>query len=445
MLRRLGVELTPRAPLVSQRGRTALRFARVGLRVFPVFEANDDGSCSCGDSGCKRVAKHPRTHHGVKDASCDEATISEWWSASPNANIGVATGMLRSGRSLVVVDCDCRDGGDGTESLARFAAAHGNEVPETLTVRTPRGQHLWFLSDRRFPLRVGMFEGVDVRAEDGYVLVPGSSTAHGTYEWGKEIKPRPLPGWLADAIASKPRALARRTRGAGARAPSRSRKDWGPPLGVLADWDERDDVKYALQKKLGIGESFTPWWRLSESGQEGARFWRDEAGVWVVRDFGADKHDKLRSLSLTELYAAEITGAARRLRGDQAAWKIRMLAELGLVDLVPIALPESPPGMSPFAVALYAEMVELLLCRWTAEPDVPIIASAHFLKHWARSKQVRGASVNAILAARKEIICCGLFIQVGGEVLQMGLRPTPLLMPGPVDASPSMASSSEPQ
>ncbi len=83
----------------------ALNYAGRGLRVFPVFEATSNGGCACWrGTSCPDVGKHPRTHRGFKDATCDETAIRAWWTRWPNANIGI-----RTGDDLVVIDIDVHD------------------------------------------------------------------------------------------------------------------------------------------------------------------------------------------------------------------------------------------------------------------------------------------------------------------------------------------------
>ena len=48
----------------------ALDYVRCGWRVFPCHSATD-GRCSCGHAECEHPAKHPRTPHGVKDATTE--------------------------------------------------------------------------------------------------------------------------------------------------------------------------------------------------------------------------------------------------------------------------------------------------------------------------------------------------------------------------------------
>ncbi len=70
----------------------ALQYASLGLPVLPFYTCAD-GACTCGKGkACERPGKHPMTAHGVKDATTNLDQIEKWWSESPNANIGMATG-----------------------------------------------------------------------------------------------------------------------------------------------------------------------------------------------------------------------------------------------------------------------------------------------------------------------------------------------------------------
>lgn len=76
----------------SSRQKQASRYARCGWSVVPMH-AIKGGMCSCpkGDA-CERAGKHPSTQHGVNDATTERDQIKHWWTASPNANVGIATG-----------------------------------------------------------------------------------------------------------------------------------------------------------------------------------------------------------------------------------------------------------------------------------------------------------------------------------------------------------------
>ena len=94
----------------------ALLLANSGYPVLPLFEPNVRG-CACGNPDCTHAGKHPRTAHGVHDATTAPETITAWWSRWPEANIGLATGSL-SGRFVLDVD-----GPEGFATLATLAGA----------------------------------------------------------------------------------------------------------------------------------------------------------------------------------------------------------------------------------------------------------------------------------------------------------------------------------
>lgn len=187
----------------------ALRYASQGLAVFPVHSATG-GQCTCGNSDCDRVAKHPRTMNGLKDATTDERTIRAWWRRWPEANIGIVTGAISN---LVVIDNDPRHGGDQT--LAKLEERHGT-LPETVTSRTggaDGGCHKMFVHPgvhikNRTGGKGGWPQGLDVRGDGGYVVVAPSLHISGRhYSWapGKspgEIPFAPLPNWLLDRLTA---------------------------------------------------------------------------------------------------------------------------------------------------------------------------------------------------------------------------------------------------
>lgn len=141
-----------------------------------------DGSpraCSCNKPACGSVGKHPRTPHGCKDATLDEARIRKWWGAWPDANIGIATGhTLPAGGDLVVLDID------GAQGEASFALVCDElfPFPETFSVRTGSGgRHLYARAGRSVRSRAGVLPGLDVRGVGGYVVAPGSVHASGQH------------------------------------------------------------------------------------------------------------------------------------------------------------------------------------------------------------------------------------------------------------------------
>ena len=192
----------------SDAGRNALWISdALEIPVFPLYEPvkTDDGSiiCSCtAGAQCRNAGKHPRTETGFRAATTDHVQITAWWRRWPAANVGIATG------TIVVVDVDPRNGGEA--SLDALIAEHG-PLPKTLTVRSGDGRHYYFKRPDGAKRVVGrpLAQGVDVKADGGYVVGPGSLHASGRrYEW--IVHPdagsgaASLPEWIAARLVSGP-------------------------------------------------------------------------------------------------------------------------------------------------------------------------------------------------------------------------------------------------
>jgi Bifunctional DNA primase/polymerase, N-terminal/Protein of unknown function (DUF3987)/Primase C terminal 1 (PriCT-1) len=180
----------------------ALAYAKRGWRVIPINWVREDGACSCANPGCDNIGKHPLTAHGVKDADLVEQTICTWWTNHPKANIGIATGAVSG---IAVLDVDPRHG--GRKSMCDLKNQFG-QLPDGPRVYTGGGGvHVYF--SHPGPVlknKVGLFPGVDVRADGGYVLAAGSNHKSGrTYRWKQGHTPTdlaipPLPHWLLNSL-----------------------------------------------------------------------------------------------------------------------------------------------------------------------------------------------------------------------------------------------------
>jgi hypothetical protein len=172
----------------------ALEYAASGWHVLPVHGIRD-GKCTCSDKRCSSPGKHPRTKHGLKDATADPETIERWWKEWPNANVGGATGK-RTGR--IVLDVDPRH--DGEESLDALEAEN-EKLPRTAVSLTGGGGlHLVFRYPARARIRSSsgkLGPGLDVKSDGGYVVLPPSRHVSGEeYRWNPECHPVDTP--LAD-------------------------------------------------------------------------------------------------------------------------------------------------------------------------------------------------------------------------------------------------------
>lgn len=181
----------------------ALAYATSGLAVLPLHHPiprpGGEAGCSCGDVACGAIGKHPRTLHGLHDASTNPRQVAAWWRRWPQANIGLVTG----GR-FDVLDVD---GTAGVQALRRLGA--GRLWLPGPVVRTGGGWHYYLAPTGRGnaqPIR-GL-ERVDWRGRGGYVLAPPSRHAIGArYRWLRPLTdvlpeaPAPLRECLAPAPA----------------------------------------------------------------------------------------------------------------------------------------------------------------------------------------------------------------------------------------------------
>jgi hypothetical protein len=173
----------------------ALDFAARGWPVFPVHYPMPAG-CSCGNPRCGQVAKHPITPNGLKDATTNEKQIRAWWRRHPAANIGLVTGAASG---LLVLDLD---------NAGAIDEASRRGIPPTPYSQTAKGLHVLLKHPSgTIKNRVRLLPGMDIRADDGYIVAPPSVHATGVvYKWEvspDEQKLADVPAWLLDLLNDK--------------------------------------------------------------------------------------------------------------------------------------------------------------------------------------------------------------------------------------------------
>ena len=173
-------------------GPTALFYARQGWPVFPL---------RAGD-------KTPATRNGLHDATVDETAIRQWWTAMPQANIGLVTGV-----AFDVLDIDFVDKKgvpSGAHELWPLLRDSG-KLPDIHGVATtPRGGLHVLLAPRGDGNLAGRwsglaFPGLDYRGIGGYIVGAGSRTPGKrpgeVRTWSWTVRPSPricgLPDWPA--------------------------------------------------------------------------------------------------------------------------------------------------------------------------------------------------------------------------------------------------------
>jgi putative DNA primase/helicase len=184
-------------------GRFACAYAALGWPVLPLHNPLTEEGCTCGRNCGGSCGKHPRTRHGLADATIDLDWVRGWWHTWTDANIGIATGA-KSG--LFVLDVDEVTG--GRVALEALIASHG-DLPKSPTVITGGfGLHLYFRHPGQYVAnstgKVG--SGLDVRGDGGYVVAPPSLHRSGhRYAWKADRHPDRVtlaeaPAWLLAMI-----------------------------------------------------------------------------------------------------------------------------------------------------------------------------------------------------------------------------------------------------
>jgi hypothetical protein len=165
----------PKASSGRNRGQGALMIAAKGKPVFP----------------CK-PDKSPYTPRGYKDATTNPGRVSAFFTKHLDALIGMPTGSLSD---VDVVDVD------RIEALEDLEAELVEYLWGTLVVRTPSGGiHFYLKHSEGITNRTGTLpDGIDIRGEGGYVIVPPSRG----YRVEKRSPIKPAPALLVEKLREK--------------------------------------------------------------------------------------------------------------------------------------------------------------------------------------------------------------------------------------------------
>lgn len=111
--------------------------------------------------------KRPLTRRGFKDFTTDANQIRKWWRKHPDANIGA-----RPPKWAVVLDIDPRNG--GLETWQRLTGTSTHPTDTLVTLTGSGGWHIWYRLPYAAPIRGHAGEGIDIKARNGYLVMPGS-------------------------------------------------------------------------------------------------------------------------------------------------------------------------------------------------------------------------------------------------------------------------------
>jgi hypothetical protein len=170
-----------------------------GLHVFPV---DHPGHAECigrhgPESPCDGArGKHPAVKWGVWAVTITPQMIDlEWGKYRGRANIGISCGPS----NLVVLD------EDAPGEIERWCVTYGITLPDTYTVTTGRGRHLYFHWDHtaariaNSPKAMQGFK-IDVRGDGGFVVAAGSRHESGELYAGNGLEIVELPDQVAQLL-----------------------------------------------------------------------------------------------------------------------------------------------------------------------------------------------------------------------------------------------------
>jgi hypothetical protein len=170
----------------------ALGYAARGIPVYPVhwprpIAGRGSLACSCPRGpACDRPAKHPLVRHGIHDATTSPAQLERWWQRWPQANLGLATG--------IVFDALDIDGPAGLAALHQLQEAVALPLPGPLVATGGGGWHVWFTPTGLGNRPPHGLAHVDWRGKGGCVLAPPSRhVSGGSYRWLHNLDQDPLP------------------------------------------------------------------------------------------------------------------------------------------------------------------------------------------------------------------------------------------------------------
>ncbi|WP_108473176.1 bifunctional DNA primase/polymerase [Rhodanobacter thiooxydans] len=307
-------------------------------------------------------------------ATNDAATVAAWWTETPAAGIGIATGA-----PVIVLDVDT-NGKPGAESLAALIAEHG-PLPQTLTARTASGGFHYYFSTSE-PIRnsadkVG--KALDVRGAGGYVVAPPTVVDGCAYQWADLSPIAPAPAWL---IAAALAPVADRPATSTTIEPTPELlADLADALTVL-DADSRDQW-------IAAGAALRS---LGEAGRE----------LWVSWSATSDKHNADTDPDTFETIGHDSTGpaaifAAAARNGWQNPAAMRRASELFGHQPLPINAPTGP--------TLQAVQIADVMGATVAPPQFivnPLIPAGHltlFGSHGGSGKSILALAIGAHVAA----------------------------------------------
>lgn len=179
-------------------------------------------------------------------ATTDAKQIDAWWDAHPDANIAGLTG------DKLIFDIDKRHGGLDTWSMLKMV----EDFPDTSwSVTAGGGAHMIYQMPDGQKVKAGAHkagQGIDIKGDGGYILLPGSTIKGIPYQWGNTRPASFAPQWAIDRY----KGSKKKTDKAGQRIVEEDDKarelaeQWLASKAPTAEYGQIDDTTYKVAARL---------------------------------------------------------------------------------------------------------------------------------------------------------------------------------------------------
>jgi hypothetical protein len=114
-----------------------------------------------------------------------------------------------------------------------------------------------------------------------------------------------------------------------------------------------------------------------------AAFGRHDDGHYYYQDFHHGSFGSPSTLSIAEVFAAQETGRVQKLdKPSHAAWKIRLLIEMGMLAPADVPIKPLPAHATKTVQKVYEGFRLLLQCKWRYKYGAPTAFSWQFASGW---------------------------------------------------------------
>ncbi len=184
----------------------ALIYLDMGWCVYPAHHVDlNSGLCTCGNLDCPCPGKHPIGQWTAYQRRLPTKAEVELWFSELECNIGMVTGTISK---VAVVDVDGKEGHASLKDL---------DLDPTLSALTGGGGiHMYYSISEPTRSRIRVVDGIDIRADGGYVVLPPSLHKSGRWYVWKDVtvlapfdaslfetearKGSASPGWSGEAL-----------------------------------------------------------------------------------------------------------------------------------------------------------------------------------------------------------------------------------------------------